>query len=211
VSSFRSVATEAEACEASGAAKALGGREDSKLFTPNQMSEMIRNKAFSSGCRSYTQFVRRGDKRRAIPKSESLTQLERTRNASNYGVELFTSKESRAWEASRHRLGPRSSSEGALLRYAMQAADDMTNSVKENLGVDVKKVTRREMSKPSFIARLDINGAASSVTAEAAKKVVMREHSQRVSLPSLRDSPEPSVSSRDGSGRLQRSKTPSKP
>jgi len=210
VSSFRSVASDAEAGGAAGAAQALRGREDSKLFTSNQMSEMIRNKAFSSGCRSYTQFVRRGDKRRAIPKSESLTQLERTRNASNFGVELFTNKECRAWEASRHRMG-HSASEGALLRFAMQAADDMTKSVKENLGVDVTTVSRREMNKPSFIARLDINGVASSVTAQAAKKATMRDSSQRVSLPSLRDSPEPSVSSRDGSGRLQRSKTPSKP
>merc|ERR1711865_478762 len=100
--------------------------------------------------------------------------------------------------------------EGAFLRYAMQAADDMTNSVKQDLGVDVTTVTRREMNKSAFIARLDINGAASSVTAQAAKNVMMRDPSQRVSLPSLRDSPDP-VSSRDGSGRLQRSKTPSKP
>jgi hypothetical protein len=176
------------ATPASGTRKGWS-RDERKLFTSNQMKEMIRNRAFSSGCKSYTQFVKRAEPRRASPKGETMVQLDRERAASNtpsnFGIELINAKEASAWEANSRGLGGRSVSEGALLKYATQAAEEMTRSVKENLGIDVTVTTRREMSKPSFIARLDVGGVSSNPHAQVVRKVGSRD-SVRVTLPALR-------------------------
>jgi len=185
--------------------------DDRKLFTVNQMSEMIRNHAFSSGCHSYKQFARKAEPRRSSPRAESLVQLGRPRNASNFGIELFTEREARAWEGNMQGLGRRSSSEGALLKYATRTVDDMTRSVREQLGVDVSATTRREMNKPSFLARLDIGGVSinpsnpASATGQAVRKVCGKDNVRQVSLSLLREGQQGGSSgSRASSGRPKR-------
>jgi len=157
-----------------------------KAFSHQQMSEMIRHHAFSSGFQSYQRFAGKsqpGLRPEAWHKEgESLTRLDRQRQsffgrpASAFGVELRTRKDAEQWDRGVRALGPRSASEGALLRYAQCAVEEMTRSVREDLGVDVSTVTLKQMRKPSFVASLDIGGVSydpgnpMSATAQAVRK-----------------------------------------
>merc|ERR1712159_74318 len=100
---------------------------------------MVRNHAFSSGINNYRQFQRlsatklksvQSTHRRPMPRGEpSLQELEARRNdffgrrPSAFGVELSTSMDEQHWERGLRGLGPRSSSEGALVRFADYAVN----------------------------------------------------------------------------------------
>merc|ERR1712151_840311 len=148
-------------------------RQGRKAFTTGQMSEMIRHRAFSSGFQNYRDFACKTDSgrleaRRAREQhlrastGTSLAQLNMQRNnfyerrPSAFGVEFVTSRDAEVWEDGIQGLGRKSASEGALLRYALCASQEMTRSVRDDLGVDVTKTTRRQIRKPSFATRLDI-------------------------------------------------------
>lgn len=185
----------ATADDEGGSATPSGTREGSpgrrkKAFTGHQISEMIRNHAFSSGFHSYKQFHERGKNQAHQPETaskrrqgESLTQLEAQRHsffgrpASAFGVVLENEKETEHWERNVRDLGPRSASEGALLRYAQSAVDEMTRSVRDDLGVDVSRISLKQMRKPSFIAQLDVKNVSydpsnpASATAQAVRKI----------------------------------------
>jgi len=161
------------------------------------MKEMIRSRAFSSGYQSYGQFVRKAGARTETNwrRGESSAQLDKERSSffgrppSAFGVELMSQRDTESWEQGVRTLGPRSASEGALLRYAQSAAEDMARSVRETLGVDVSSVSRRQMRKPSFASRLDIGRVSldptneDSATAKAVKKLY--ESQQKTVLPLL--------------------------
>merc|ERR1712187_156488 len=74
----------------------------------------------------------------------------------------------------------RSSSDSALLQHVQQTTNAMTTGVRELLGVDVSRTSRRELRKASFVAGLDIGGVSAdpsdptSATAQAAKMVLAR-------------------------------------
>mmetsp|Transcript_22098 Transcript_22098/g.39639 ORF Transcript_22098/g.39639 Transcript_22098/m.39639 type:complete len:1788 (+) Transcript_22098:67-5430(+) len=176
----------------------MGGKKR-RAFTNQQMREMIRNHAFSSGFTNYKQFATRPApatpaRRRADAGPDQLD-LQRAsffgRSPSAFGVEIFNDKEGEAWDTGVRTLGKRSASEGALLKYAQSSADDMTRSVKHNLGVDVTTTTRRMIKKPSFVQRLDIGNVSSdptnpsSATAQAVKKLVGSHSAGNVQLPLL--------------------------
>ncbi|CAE7037320.1 unnamed protein product [Symbiodinium sp. CCMP2456] len=135
-----------------------GERRSRRAFTQQQMREMIRNHAFSSGFQSYKQFAARPvpqDDDEMRPRRNSKERNEPVRKRQEFfgrkpavfGVELLTDAEKEAWEAGVKGLGQRSASEGALLRYAQNRVEDMTRSVKKSLGVDVTQTTRRRGDK----------------------------------------------------------------
>merc|ERR1712187_181261 len=113
------------------------------------------------------QFVRKAGARTETkwPRLESSAQLDKERTSffgrppSAFGVDrdLMSKRDVETWEQGVRALGPRSASEGALLRYAQWSADDMAKSVRDTLGVDVSTVSRRQLRKPSFVSRLDIS------------------------------------------------------
>merc|ERR1712048_824787 len=84
-------------------------------------------------------------------------------------------------------LPQRSVSEGALLRYASTAVEEMTWAVRTKLGVDVSnsKATRRMMRKSSFVAGLDVGRVSfdphdpSTATAQAVKNILGKEPKQK--------------------------------
>jgi len=170
-----------------------------RAFSNQQMREMIRSHAFSSGFSSYKQFSNRPvpdtpARRRADAGPDQLDQQRASffgRSPSAFGVEIFNEKDGEAWDTGVRTLGKRSASEGALLRYANSSVDDMTRNVKHNIGVDVTTTTRRMIKKPSFVARLDIGNVSSdptnpsSATAQAVKKLVGSHSAGNVQLPLL--------------------------
>jgi len=166
-----------------------GERRSRRAFTQQQMREMIRNHAFSSGFQSYKQFAARPvpqDDDEIRPRRNSKERNEPVRKRQEFfgrkpavfGVELLTDAEKEAWEAGVKGLGQRSASEGALLRYAQNRVEDMTRSVKKSLGVDVTQTTRRRMRMPSFVSGLDIGKVSqdptnpSSATGQAVRRLV---------------------------------------
>merc|ERR1712066_1204246 len=130
------------------------------------MKEMIRNHGFSQGNTSYRKFKRKANlastETNWRSRGESSTLVDSRRNSffgrqpAAFGVEMLSAHDVEAWDSTVRSLGNRSASEGALLRYANTAVEDMTRSVREELGVDVARVNRRQIRKPSFLARLDI-------------------------------------------------------
>lgn len=170
------------------------GRRKRKVFTNGQLSEMIRHHAFSSGCQSYKQFRRKAE-RSGMEMSMrsrlgSTSQLEAHRSSfagrppSAFGVELFSHQDEEAWENCVRGLG-KSASEGALLRYAHSAVEKETNWVRKTLGVDVSKVSRKQIRRPSFLERLDNwpvsadPSSPASATAQAVRKLCSPEAGQR--------------------------------
>lgn len=158
-----------------------------RAFTSQQMREMIRGNAFSSGFQSYKQFASRpkpkdeGDPTRRSTKVQDFeTQRQRFfgRSPKAFGVELATRSEKEAWQENVKTMPRRADSEGALLRYAQSRVEDMTRSVKKSLGVDVTTTTRRRMRKPSFVSNLDIGhvsqdpGNPNSATGQAVRRLV---------------------------------------
>jgi len=165
-------------------------RKSGRAFNQQQMREMIRNHAFSSGFQSYKQFAARPmpqeDEDIVRPRRSSKARNDPSRKRQEFfarkpavfGVELLTDAEKEAWEAGVKGLGQRSASEGALLRYAQHRVDDMTRSVKKSLGVDVTQTTRRRMRMPSFVSGLDVGRVSqdptnpSSATGQAVRRLV---------------------------------------
>lgn len=175
--------------DAAGQGTQPGERRSRRAFTQQQMREMIRNHAFSSGFQSYKQFAARPvpqDDDEMRPRRNSKERNEPVRKRQEFfgrkpavfGVELLTDAEKEAWEAGVKGLGQRSASEGALLRYAQNRVEDMTRSVKKSLGVDVTQTTRRRMRMPSFVSGLDIGKVSqdptnpSSATGQAVRRLV---------------------------------------
>lgn len=181
---------------------ALGSSTEGKrkrTFTSQQMREMIRNHAFSSGYQSYKSFAQRPSP--ATPakgrRENGPDQLDARRESffgrapAAFGVELYTETEKDAWDNGVRTMGRRSTSEGALLRYAHKSVDEITKSVKNSLGVDVTVTTRSMMNKPSFVSRLDVGKVSSdpanpsSATGQAVRKLVGSHSAQSVQLPLL--------------------------
>jgi WD40 repeat protein len=148
----------------------LGGRETpkahTKAFSRQQMTKMVRNRGFSSGFQSYRTFMSKSQSAEGSVditrrKGESLSQLDSQmstffgREASDFGISFITRKETDHWDRSTRGMGARSSSEGALLRFAQTAVQDATKCVFDDLGVDVSKTDMWQLRKPSFLARLD--------------------------------------------------------
>merc|ERR1712139_209217 len=75
--------------------------------------------------------------------------------ANDFGVSFITKREIDRWERSTKGMGTRSSSEGALLRFATAGVQEVTRSVYQDLGVDVSKTDANMLKRPSFLARLD--------------------------------------------------------
>merc|ERR1719454_1066806 len=141
-------------------------KADAKVFSRDQMTKMIRNRGFSSGFQNYKQFLSKSRSQQssgetARRKGESLSNLDAQRSsffgreASDFGVSFITRKETDHWERSTKGMGVRSSSEGALLRFAQTAVQDQTRTVLEDLGVDVSKTDMFQLRRPSFLANLD--------------------------------------------------------
>lgn len=158
-----------------------------RAFSQSQLSEMVRNHAFSGGCRTYKQFSRKAEPEHKPRADSSLKELEAqrrifyTRDADDFGVELLTRHEEEAWSSTTRGLGQRSASEGALLRYAHSAVDDMTRSVQRDLNIDVSRISRKQLRRPSFASHLDTWGVspnpadASSATGQAVRRLCKRE------------------------------------
>merc|ERR1711924_28100 len=93
---------------------------------------------------------------------------------------------------------------------ALQASEEMTRSVRDNLCMDVTTITKKEMRQPSFMSRLDVNNASpntsgmlrssSASSSQAAKKATP--------LPALRDGSKEPSSGRAGSNSGAQSKAP---
>lgn len=173
-------------------------RRRKKNFTSAQLSEMVRNHAFSGGCRTYKQYSRKAVPEHKPRSDSAMAQLEAQRRlffdreADAFGVELLPgSREEGAWENATRGLGPRSASEGALLRYAHGAVEDMTRSVHAELGIDVTRISKKQLRRPSFASRLDIGGVsanpcdATSATGQAVRRLCKRESQQSQSAVSL--------------------------
>jgi hypothetical protein len=171
-------------------------------------NSMIRDHGFSRGFKSYRHLQsrlenseKRGQKL-SIPdspannrrKGDSIAELseQRTnffgRDAADFGVLLETSKDTDHWSQSTKNMGPRSCSEGALLRYAQAAVHSMTRTVYDEMRVDVTKIDLKELRKPSFIAALDVRPEvtpefrrdASSATAQAVQKILAPKASSEI-------------------------------
>jgi hypothetical protein len=137
----------------------------SRAFSREQMTKMVRNRGFSSGFQSYNGFMMKSSSQGALDLSrrsgESLSQLESQRSsffgreASDFGVSFITKREENHWDRSIRGMGARSSSEGALLKYALTGVQEATKSVYEELGVDVSRTDMNLLKRPSFLARLD--------------------------------------------------------
>merc|ERR1719486_1836484 len=121
---------------------------------------MIKNHAFSSGLSSYKQLrtVRHQVRDSSINEKEMEAQKKDffSRHASAFGVELSSERDRRNWELGARGMGPRSTSEGALLRYARNTVESTTQSVYRDLKIDVKNCTMKDIRRPSFVARLDV-------------------------------------------------------
>jgi len=140
---------------------------DGKAFSRDQMTEMVRNHAFSSGFQKYGQYMKKSTSsaesgQTVRRKSDGLAQLDGERStffkreASDFGVSFITRKETDHWAGSTRGMGARSSSEGALLKFAYAAVQDATRTVADELGVDVSKTDMWQLRRPSFLARLDL-------------------------------------------------------
>eukprot|EP00930_Biecheleria_cincta_P025948 TRINITY_DN18387_c0_g1_i1.p1 TRINITY_DN18387_c0_g1~~TRINITY_DN18387_c0_g1_i1.p1 ORF type:complete len:1789 (-),score=368.82 TRINITY_DN18387_c0_g1_i1:574-5940(-) len=170
-----------------------------RTFTSQQMREMLRNHAFSSGYQSYKRFASRplpstpakGQRENGTDQLDARRESFFGRAPAAFGVELYTETEKEAWDAGVRTMGHRSTSEGALLRYAQNSVEEIKKSVKNSLGVDVTVTTRSMMKKPSFVSRLDVGKVSSdpanpsSATGQAVRKLVGSHSAQSVSLPLL--------------------------
>lgn len=185
-----------------------------KLFTNRQMSEMIKNRAFSAGFKNWSQFNRR-DPASSAPswrsRIEATQQMDQERESFfvdrtpiKFGLKL-TETEKRMWSTSANSMGPRSSSEGTLVRYALDAVQATTRSVHENLRVDVSQISLHQLQRPSFAAGLDIGNVSydpsdpTSATAQAIGKLLDESNSKRKS----KETP----TSANGSGQRPRGKS----
>lgn len=175
---------------ASASAAADTPSKPRKGLSRSQMSEMIRGRAFSSGFTSYKRFHSSASKidgmqgTRRTTRPEPLNDLEAKRKdffgrrPSAFGVELSTASDEEHWQKGTSGLGTRSSSDGALVRFAERAVSEMTMTVRRELGVDVTTTTRKQMRRPEFVARLDKNHVSydssdpNSVTAQAVQKLL---------------------------------------
>mmetsp|Transcript_34438 Transcript_34438/g.78515 ORF Transcript_34438/g.78515 Transcript_34438/m.78515 type:complete len:1805 (+) Transcript_34438:111-5525(+) len=178
------------------------GAEKRKMFSSEQMRHMVKHHAFSSGFQTYKQFI--GKSHGSLPTSFDLDErpgqidvaeqmnLFKRRPASAFGVEFVTNRDADTWQdvvtkmSHTHTAGVRSSkSEGALLRYAQNSVSDMNQKVFEDLGVDVSKVSLRQMKKASFIANLDVHKVSvdpkdpRSATSQAVKRLMGPEMQRR--------------------------------
>lgn len=175
--------------ESEAGLEAKGKAQIRRTFTQPQLREMIRDHGFSSGFQSYKQFSKRHDSGAVRPSRTTRREPPQLgflgRSPSAFGVELVTASEREAWDLGVRSMGSRSASEGALLKYAQNAVEEMTRTVKLSLGVDVTKITRKDIRKPSFAARLDIGRVSldptnpSSATAQAVRKGL----TPRIALP----------------------------
>lgn len=103
------------------------------------------------------------------------------RRASAFGVELANEHDRLNWEqgvrSAARRMGPRSTSESALLQYVRSTVDDTTRHVQQSLNVDVRATPLKDMNRPSFVAKLDVGRISpdptdrKSATAQAAFKI----------------------------------------
>jgi hypothetical protein len=163
-----------------------------RCFSHSQMQEMIKNHAFSSGLSSYKQLrsVRpqvRAESSFSVNEKEIQAQKKEffCRHASAFGVELASDRDRRNWESGTRGMGPRSTSEGALLRYARNTVESTTQSVKRDLKIDVRNCTMKDIRRPSFVARLDIGRISpdptdrKSATAQAAYRVCTEGKNRR--------------------------------
>jgi len=175
--------------------------EKKKMFSSEQMRHMVKHHAFSSGFQTYKSFM--GKSHGSLPSSsdwddrpgqvdivEQMNSFKR-RPASAFGVEFVTNRDADMWQdvvqkmSHTHTMGVRSTSEGALLRYAQNSVSDMTQKVWDDLGVDVSKVSVRQMKKASFIANLDVHRVSAdpkdprSATSQAVKKLMGPESQRR--------------------------------
>lgn len=161
------------------------GTAPRRHFTAQQMKEMIRGNAFSSGFQSYKQFASRPtNEAERVPRGSKVQDFEAQRqrffgrSPQVFGVELGTKSEKEAWQQTVKTMPRRADSEGALLRYASSRVEEMTGQVKKSLGVDVTTTTRRRMRKSSFISDLDIGHVSqdptnpASATGQAVRKLV---------------------------------------
>lgn len=146
-----------------------------RMFSSNQLSEMIRNNAFSGGCQSYKSFrskkkekeakEKRQPEKKPIPRGEPCFKEIQDRrkeffgrSAEAFGIEIATKADADQWDNSVRGLGNRSSSEGALLRFADQICD--AHSVRDKLNIDVTRIPRAQIRRPTFLANLDIGGVS---------------------------------------------------
>lgn len=148
-------------------------------FTHSEMKEMIEHRAFSAGLSRYSQLQRHGQGEevpasRRVAEWRAAQQAQRLKvflqgEASAFGVELNGPQDQEVWgSAVGKRLGPRSASEGSLLRYVRSTVAQSTRAAREDLGIDVASTSLEHMRHPSFLARLD-KGAVSpfSVTSQS--------------------------------------------
>jgi hypothetical protein len=147
-----------------------------KGMTQNQIREMVRSGAFSSGFTSYKAFkVAATRTEQSTPKqtrtpishhqpSDRSLNAKRAdfhdRRASSFGLTLWTTSDEDHWQMSTRGLGSRSSSDGALVRFTKHAVTDMTRTVYSELGVDVRTTNRSTIRRPSFPQKLDISGVS---------------------------------------------------
>jgi hypothetical protein len=154
-----------------------------------RMVQMVRQHAFSSGFTSYKRFnafkevtastSSLPEARRPVPRGEpTLQELESKRNdfftrrASSFGLQLSPlASEEQNWQNATRDLGSKSSSEGALVRFANHAVNGMTKTVRDQLGVDVRTTTRAAIKRHSFVGRLDVGNVGPGVTMRAADKI----------------------------------------
>merc|ERR1711977_716155 len=100
-----------------------------------------------------------------------------TRRASSFGLQLEPLiAEDQDWHVASagaaRSLGSKSSSEGALVRFATTAVTGMTSKVRDQLGVDVRTTSRSAIKRHSFVTRLDINNVGPGVTGQAVEKIL---------------------------------------
>jgi len=154
-----------------------------RCFTHSQMEEMIKNHAFSNGLSSYKELraARSNEKKREATINEKEIEAQKrdffARHASAFGVDLASERDRKNWELGTRGMGPRSTSEGALLRYARNTVESTTRSVYRDLNIDVRNTSMKDIRRPSFVARLDIGRISpdptdmKSATAQAAYRV----------------------------------------
>jgi hypothetical protein len=162
----------------------------------SQFNSMVQKSGFSGGFKSYRHFFDSLEKHGKMNSPESPAATRRkshqsdlvTKQRSNFfkrdpgdfGVLVETKKDTDHWSQSTRTMGPRSCSEGALLRYAQSAVQNATRSVYDDMRVDVTKTDMRQLRKASFIAGLDMRPEvtpeflrdASSATAQAVQKML---------------------------------------
>jgi hypothetical protein len=137
-------------------------------------NNMIKDHGFSSGFKSFRHLQRKvensekhgkktlapdsptGNRRKGEPSIDQIKQRSNffVRESSDFGLLLETRKDTDLWGQSTRNMGPKSCSEGALLRYTQSAVHSMTRTVYDEMGVDVTKTDMRQLRRRESIEEL---------------------------------------------------------